>query len=80
MCLIPVDDKLLHLSIADDVFAYVVVFAVDVLDVGVLLGVEGPASSGEAVLGRVHRLAGALGGKVSDEETDRQVPAELAEG
>ncbi len=70
--LIPIDDELLALAVADEIFADLEAFAVDVLDVDVLLGVEGPAGAGQTVLRRVHGLPGALGGEVPNEEADRR--------
>ncbi len=73
--LVPVDDELLGLAVADEVFADLVALAVDVEQVGVAGGLEGPSGPGQSVLGRMDGLPRALGGEVADEEADRQKSA-----
>lgn len=65
--LIPVQDLLALLAIRDQVVTDSILLAGCICELCDALGLERPACTGEAVLGRVNRLAGALGGEVADE-------------
>lgn len=71
MRLVPVNYELPALTVADDVFADIVEFTVDVGHVDVSRGLKSPACAREAVLGRMNGLSSALGREVTDEQADR---------
>ena len=70
MHLVPVEDLLGAFAVGDEIVADSVCFAGAVGELGLSGSEKAPSGTGKAVLRRVDGLACALGGEVSDEETD----------